>query len=87
MSFSNMDGMELDTTRSNGSFSARSSVTDGMIVDRLYISLNEIDSANARIKKQLTMFGALDSKERKYVRDLLEMTMKSCENLSDRIQQ
>jgi hypothetical protein len=41
---------------SNGALSDHSTSKVGMVVDKIYISLNDIDSCNARIKKQLTKF-------------------------------
>ena len=45
-------------------------------VDRLYIEINQIDKQNARIKRKLENFGALDKMERKETRSLLQSNLK-----------
>lgn len=53
MSYCNYDDVELGTTVSTGRHSETSSSHSKIYVDKIYISLNEIDRANARIKKQI----------------------------------
>ena len=52
----------------------------------MYFQLNDIDKANAKIKKQLQKFQSLDKAERRETRGILQENLKASQALQIRIQ-
>ncbi len=66
------------TDSSRSSFEPRSSNDSRsikIVVDAVYLKLNELDKINARIKKNIIVFKDLDPPQRRKVRELLQDAM------------
>jgi len=61
--------------------SVDSSVQFQMVIDSLYLKINELDRMNARIKKSIQVFGDLDQINRRKLKDLLNEALQMADQI------
>ncbi len=77
MSYHTLNDIEMESGRSSANSMGR--LSEGVLsvntlkieIDKIYIELNDIDKANARIKKNLQRYTQIEADERKETRQIL----------------